>query len=164
MKISIKTIKKHGGRAYFLEIDFENLVNLHKFHNDLPFYPQRMKTEKVEKLGANLHDREEYVIHLRNLKPALNHVLLFKKVHRAIKFNQKACLKPLIDIEAELRKKAKNDFQKDFFKLINNAGFGKNMQNVVKRRYIKLVTTETRRKYLVSQPNYQTKKALLTIY
>ena len=85
-------------------------------------------------------------------------------MHRAIKFNQKACLKPLIDIEAELRKKAKNDFEKDFFKLINNAGFGKNMQNVVKRRYIKLVTTETRRKYLVSQPNYQTKKALLNIY
>ena len=44
MKISIKTIKKHGGRAYFLEIDFEHLVNLHKFHNDLPSFPQRMKT------------------------------------------------------------------------------------------------------------------------
>ena len=123
-----------------------------------------MKTEKVEKLGANLHDREEYVIHVRNSKPALNHVLLFKKVHRAIKFNQKACLKPLIDIEAELRKKAKNDFQKDFFKLINNAVFRKNMQNVGKHRYIKLVTIENRRKYLVSQPNYQTKKALLNIY
>ena len=76
-----------------------------------------MKTEKVEKLGANLHDREEYVIHVRNLKPALNHVLLFKKVHRAIKFNQKACLKPLIDIEAELRKKAKKWFWKRFFQV-----------------------------------------------
>ena len=111
-----------------------------------------------------MHDREEYVIHVRNLKPALNHALLFKKVHRAIKFNQKACLKPLMGINTDLRKKGKNDFQKDFFKLINNAGFGKNMQNVVKRRYIKLVTTETRRKYLVSQPNYHTKKALLNIY
>ena len=123
-----------------------------------------MQTEQVEKLWANLHDREEYVIHVRNSKPALNHVLLFKKVHRAIKFNQKACLKPLIDIETELRKKGKNDFEKDFFKLMNNAVFRKNMQNVGKHRYIKLVTIENRRKYLVSQPNYQTKKALLNIY
>ena len=164
MKISLKTIKKHGGRGYFLEIDFENLVNLHKFHNDLPFYSQIMRTEKVEKLAENLHDRGEYVVHVRNLKPALNHGLLFKKMHRAIKFNQKACLKPLIDINTELRKKAKNHFEKDFFKLMNNAGFGKNMQNVGKHRYIKLVTTEKRRKYLVSQPNYHTKKALLNIY
>ena len=85
-------------------------------------------------------------------------------MHRAIKFNQKAWLKPLIDINTELRKNPKNDFEKDFVKLMNNAVFGKKLENEQKHRYIKLVTTETRRKYLVSEPNYQTKKALLKIY
>ena len=115
-----------------------------------------MKIEKVEKLVANLHDKTEYVIHIRNLKQALNHRLVLKKVHRVIKFNQNAWLKPYIDMNTDLRKKAKNDFEKDFFKLMNNAVFGKTMENVRKHRDIKLVTTERRRNYLVSEPNYHT--------
>ena len=63
----------------------------------------------------NLHDKKEYVIHIRNLKQALNHVLVLKKVHGVMKFNQKVWLKPYIDRNTELRKKAKNDFEKDFF-------------------------------------------------
>ena len=117
-----------------------------------------MKIEKVEKLVANLHDKTEYVIHIRNLKQALNHGLVLKKVHRVIKFNQNAWLKPYIDMNTDLRKKAKNDFETDFLKLINNAVFGKTMENVRKHRDIKLVTTERRRNYLVSEPNYHTTK------
>ena len=82
-----------------------------------------MKIEKVEKLVANLHDKSEYVIHIRNLKQALNHRLVLKKVNRVIKFNQNAWLKPYIDVNTELRIKSKNDFQKDFFKLMNEAVF-----------------------------------------
>ena len=118
-----------------------------------------MKIEKVEKLVANLHDKTEYVIHIRNLKQALNHRLVFKKVHRVIKFNQNAWLKPYIDMNTDLRKKAKNDFEKDFFKLMNNAVFGKTMENVRKHRDIKLAITERRRKYLVPGPNYHTTKS-----
>ena len=77
-----------------------------------------------------------------------------KKAHRVIKFNQKGWLKLYIDMNTELRQKAKNNFQKDFFKLINNAVFGKAMENVD----IKLVTTERRRNYLVPEPNYYTTK------
>ena len=67
-----------------------------------------MKIEKVEKLVANLHDKTEYVINIRILKQALNHRLVLKKVHRVIKFNQNARLKPYIDINIDLRKKSKN--------------------------------------------------------
>ena len=115
-----------------------------------------MKIEKVEKLVANLHDKIEYVIHIKNLKQALNHRLVLKSVHRDIKFNQNAWLKPYIDIKTDLRKKAKNDFEKDFVKLMNNAVFGKTMENVRKDSDIKLVTTEKRRNYLLSEPNYHT--------
>ena len=52
-----------------------------------------MQFKKVKKLVTNLHDKTEYVIHIRNLKQALNHGLILKKVHRVIKFNQKAWLK-----------------------------------------------------------------------
>ena len=74
-----------------------------------------MKIEKVEKLVANLHDKTEYVIHIRNLKQALNHGLVLKKLHRVIKFNQNAWLKLYVDMNANLKKQAKNVFEKDFF-------------------------------------------------
>ena len=110
-----------------------------------------MKIEKVEKILSNLHDKTECVLHIRNLKQVLNHGLILKKVHRVIKFkrtkkkNQKACLKPYIDMNTKLRQKAKNNFEKDFFKLMNNAVFEKTMENVRKHRDIKLVTTKRRR-------------------
>ena len=105
-----------------------------------------------------MHDITEYVIHIRNLKQALNRGLILKKVHRVIKFNQKAWLKPYIDMDTKLRQKAKNNFEKDFLKLMNNIVFGKAIENVRKYRNIKLVTTERRRNYLVSEPNYHTNK------
>ena len=118
---------------------------------------ERIKIEKVEKLVANLHDKAKYVIHIRNLKQALTHGLVLKKVHRVIKFNGNAWLNPYIDMNTDL-KKAKNDFERDFFKLMNNEVFIKTMENLRKQRDIKLVTTERRRNYFVSKPNYQTTK------
>ena len=66
-----------------------------------------MKTEKVEKLVANPHDKEKYVIYIRNLKQALSHGLVLKRAHKAIKFTQKAWLKPYTDMNTELRKESK---------------------------------------------------------
>ena len=79
-----------------------------------------MKIEEVKKLVTNIHDKTVYVIHIRNLKQALNHALVSKNVHRA-------WLKPYIDMNNKLRQKAKNNFEKDFFKLMNNKLFGKTM-------------------------------------
>ena len=88
---------------------------LHKLHNGLSFLPERMKIEKVKKLVADLLDKTEYVMHIRNLKQALNHGLVFKKVHCVIKFNQDAWLKPYIDINTDLRKKKQKMALKKMF-------------------------------------------------
>ena len=126
--------------------------------SDLPFLPERIKIKKCNKLVCKAHDKKNYVVHIRALKQELNHGLILKKVHRVIQFNQKAWLKPYIDMNTKLRKEAKNDFEKDFFKLMNNSVFGKTMENVRKHRDIKLVTTEEKRIKLVSEPNYHTTK------
>ena len=119
---------------------------------------RRRKVEKVEKLICSIEDKKKYVIHIRALKQALNHGLKLKKVHRIIQFKQKAWLKVYIDMNTELRKNAKNEFEKNFFKLMNNSVFGKTMENVRNHRDIKLVTSDKRRKLLVSEPNYYSHK------
>ena len=112
---------------------------------------------------CNLRDKKKYVVHISILKQALDHGLKLKKVHRVIEFNQEAWLKKYIDINTELRKKASNDFEKDFFKLMNNAVFGKTMENVRKHRDIKLVKTDCKRNKQVSEPNDHTMKLILVL-
>ena len=77
----IKKYNEESDQGYFLQVDIQYLEKLHEFHNDLPFLPERMRIKKVEKLVTNLHNKTEYVIHIRNLKQALNHGLILKKVH-----------------------------------------------------------------------------------
>ena len=149
----IKSYNEESDEGYFLKVHVQYLEEFHELHNHLAFFLERMKIEKVEELVTNLHDKTEYVIHIRNLKQALNHELILKKVHRVIKFNQKPWLKLYIDMNTKLRQIIKNNFEKDSFKLINNAIFEKAMENVRKHRNIKLVTTERRRNYLASESN-----------
>ena len=103
-----------------------------------------------------ISNKKKYVTHINSLTQALNHGLKLKKIHRVIEFNKKEWLQPHIDKNNELRKAAKNDFEKDLFKLMNNSVFGKTMENIRKHRDIKLVTTDKKRSKLVSEPNYQT--------
>ena len=151
----IKNYNKESDEEYFLEVDVQYLEKLHDPYNHLPLLLEKKKIEKVEKLVAKLHEKTEYVIHIRNLKEALNHGLVLKKVHRVNKFNQNAWLKPCIVMNRDLRKKANNDFEKTFF---NNAVFKKAIENVRKYTDTKLVTTERKRNYLVSEPHYHTTK------
>ena len=154
----IKKYDEDSNIGHFLEVDAKYPKTLFNSHKDLPFLPDRKKVEKVEKLICSIEDKEKYAIHIRALKQALNHGLKLKKVHRVIQFNQKAWLKPYIDMNTKLRKDAKNEFEKDFFKLMNNSVFGKTMENVRNHRDIKLVTSDKRRKRLVLEPNYHSHK------
>ena len=154
----IKNYNENSDVGYFLEVDVGYPKKLFSAHKELPFLPERKKLEKVEKLVCNIGDKEKYVIHIRPLKQASNHGLILKEVHRVIQSNQEAWLKPYIDMNTKLRKEAKNEFEKGFFKLMNTSVFRKTMKNVRKHRDIKLVTTEEKRIKLVSEPNYHTTK------
>ena len=100
-----------------------------------------MTINKCTKLVCTVQDKENYVVHIRALEQALNHGLILKQAHEVIEFRQEAWLKPYIDINTEFRQEAKNQFEKDFFKLMINSMFGKTMENVRNHRDIKLVTT-----------------------
>ena len=126
----------------------------------MPFLSERIVINKTKKLDCNLHNKKSYVVHINILKQALNHGLKLKKVYRVIEFEQEAWLKKYIDFNTDLRAKATNDSEKDFFKLMNNAVFGKTMENVRKHRDIKLVKTDKKRNKLVSEPNYHTMKLI----
>ena len=147
----IKNYNENSDIGYFLEVDVEYPKKLFSSHKDLPFLPERKKLEKVEKLVCSIEDKEKYVIHIRALKQALNHGLVLKDVHRVIKFNQEAWLKPYIDMNTKLRKEAKSEFEKDFFKLMNKSVFGKTLENVKNHRDIKLATIEQKRVKLVKR-------------
>ena len=129
-------------------------------HSNLAFLPERMKINKWSKLVCTTQNKENYVIHIRALKQALNHGLKLTKVRRIIQFDQEAWLKPYIDMNTKLRKEAKKDFGKDFFKLMNNAVFGKTMENVTNHRDIKIVTNDKRRSILALEPNYHLSKRM----
>ena len=110
-----------------------------------------MKINQCYKLLCNLYDKNNYVVHVRSLNQILDHELILKKVYKVIQFNQEAWLKEYIEINTRLRTEAKNNFEKDFLKSMNNSVFGKTMENVRKHKDIKLVATYKKRNQLVSR-------------
>ena len=121
----IKNYDENNDKGYIFDVDVKYPKRLHELHRDLPLFPERMEINKCKKLVCNLYNKKKYVAHISTLKQSLNHGLKFKKIHRVIKFNQEAWLKPYIDMNTELRKLAKYGFEKDLFKLMNNSVFGK---------------------------------------
>ena len=139
-----------------LEVDLEYPENLHDLHNDYPFCPERVKCENnVEKLIPNLRNKIKYVIHYKNLIQCLKAGMKLKKIHSGIKFIESAWLKPYIEMNTNLRTQAKNNFEKDFFKLMNNSVFGKTMENIRNRVDVKLVNTEEKARKLIAKPNFK---------
>ena len=150
----IKSYNENNDKGYILEVDVKYPKRLHELHSDLPFLSEQMEVNKCNKLVCNLFNKKKYVAHINALKQALNHGLKLKKIHRVIEFNQEAWLKPYIHMNTELRKVAKNDFEKDLFKLMNNSVFGKTMENIRKHR--DKASNDRQKKKLVSEPNYHT--------
>ena len=148
-------LKNWKSMPCILEVDLTYPEKLHDLHNDYPLAPERLTVNKVEKLIPNLNDKTKYVIHHETLKLYLSLGLKLTKIHRGIKFEESAWLKPYIDLNTNLRAKATNDFEKDFFKLMNNSVFGKTMENIRNRVDIRLVTRESQAKKLTCKPNYQ---------
>ena len=156
----VKVYNKNDNKGYILDVDVDYPSKLQNLHSDLPFLPERMVINNTKKLVCNLNDKKNYIVHINVLKQALDHELKLKKVYRLIEFEQEAWLKEYIDINTELRKKATNHFEKEFFKLMNNAVFGKTMENVRKHRDLKLVKSDKKRNKLVSEPNFHTMKLI----
>ena len=169
----------NGRTGYILEVDLEYPKELHDLHNDYPLAPEVMnvksnmlsekqveiyklingskepKDEKTNKLILNLNDKNKYVVHIRTLQFYLKQELKLKKIHRAIKFEQKEILKPYIEFNTEKRKNARNDFEKDIFKLLNNAVFGKTMEDKRKHLDFEIVSDEKRFMKCVNSPSFK---------
>ena len=151
----ISELATRTDKSYILEVDVSYPKDIHYSHNDLPFMCERMEIDGVEKLVPNLKDKKNYVIHIQALNQALQHILRLDRIHRAIEFDQSPWLKTYIDFNTQLRMAATNDFEKDFFKLMNNSVFGKTMENIRKHRNIKLVTTEEKYLRMVMRLNFK---------
>ena len=165
---------ENSAKGLILEVDLEYPPELHHLHNDYPLAPEKMVVReemlsdysreilgregmtigKVQKLIPNLKDKEKYVLHYRNLQLYLKLGLKLKKIHRALEFSQSKWLEPYIAFNTQKRAKAKNAFEKDFFKLMNNSVFGKTMENLRKRSNIQLVTDPDRMLRLAARPTY----------
>ena len=141
--------------GYLLEVDVDYSKELHDSHNDLPFLCEKIRVNGVEKLVPNLFNKEKYVIHIKALKQALDHGLVLRKIHRVIQFKQSSWMKEYIDINTKLRTAAKNDFEKDFYKLRNNSVFGKTMENIRRHRGIRLVNNKEDYLKQVMKPNFK---------
>lgn len=161
LKEYIENLNKIG-KGCILEVDLEYPKELHDKHKDFPFCPEnaQVNNQKCSKLMNMVTDKNKYIIHYTNLLQALDHGLKLKKIHKILTFKESNWMEPYIMKNTNLRKKAKNDFEKDFFKLMNNAVFGKTMENIRNRVDIRLITDENKLQKYISQPHYKRYKII----
>ena len=177
---NLLNLNTEGDLGLILECDLEYPEETHEKFSDYPILPEKVKANKYKhsayseeiankynmsedkstKLLCTLDKKEKYVIHFKNLIFALKQGVKLTKIHRIIKFRQEAYMKPYIMFNTEKRTQAKNDFEKDFFKLMNNACFGKLMENLRKRQTVKLATNDKQIKKLTSKHNFISHKII----
>ena len=170
--INLGKYTENSIKGMILEVDLEYPTELHNSHNDYCVAAEKLRMTKnmlspyckqilekfnimigqVKKLIPTLADKQKYVLHYRNLQLYLDLGLKLKKVHRVLMFNQSPWLKKYIDFNTQKRTHAKNSFEKDFFKLMNNSVFGKTMENIRKRVDVQLVTSKEKLSKLASKP------------
>ena len=142
---------------FILEVDLEHPEELHNLHSDCPLTSECVKIGNVEKLIPNLNNKTNYVVHLENLKLYESLGLKITKIHRGIQFEQSAWLVDHINLKTKLRIKAKqsrNNFEVNFFKLMNNSVFGKTLENIRNRVGTRLISTEKVAQKLAAKPSY----------
>ena len=138
-----------------LEVDLEYPDELHDLHNEYPLAPEKLKIGKVDKLVPNLNNKTKYVLHYETLKLYLRLGLKLTKSHRGITFEERDFMKKYIKLNTDMRAKGTTDFEKDFYKLMNNSVFGKTMENVRNRVNVKLVTKEKTLGKLAKKANFK---------
>ena len=176
--LNLAKYEEDSNKGLILEVDLEYPEDLHDVHNDYPLAAEKVKvtenmlsdysqkiakkykisTGLVHKLIPTLSRKEKYVLHYRNLQLYIDLGLKLTKIHRVLEFNQSAWLKQYIDFNTQKRTNAKNAFEKDFFKLMNNSVFGKTMENIRKRVDVRLVTNEKKLLKMVAKPTYVSSK------
>ena len=173
--IDFTKVKDDADEGYILEVNLEYPEEIHDQHADYPLAPEhiqvtpdmlspyaksiaedlKLKGSFTTKLVPNLNDKNRYVVHYRNLKQYLSLGMKLSKIHRVLSFKQSPWLKSYIDFNTDKRKQARNDFEKDFYKLMNNSVFGKTMENLRKRVKIELVNNQKRAMKLSVKPSFQ---------
>jgi hypothetical protein len=170
------TVPDDASTGYILEVDLDYPDHIHNLHSDYPLAPESAVIDPTdlspytqslaEKLGisstggcrklvATLKPKRRYAVHYRNLKLYVQLGMVVTKIHRVISFKQSRWLKTYIDFNTEMRRLASNAFEKDFFKLMNNAVFGKTMENVRKHMNLKLVNERAKFRRMVSKPCFK---------
>ena len=180
VKVNNKVVNRILNRSsnslygYFLQVDLDYPEHLHDHHNDYPMAPERIKIEDdmlspysseikkeydiktggINKLAPNLMSKKNYVVHYRNLPCYLSQGLILKKVLRILEFKQRDWMKPYIDFNTQKRKEATNEADQNLFKLLNNAVYGKTIENKRKRIKIRITTNEKDFLKYASRPTY----------
>ena len=157
--------------GYILEVDMEYPHDLHELHNDYPLAPEKLLITKEmlspyiqsfpgphvssQKLVPNLNDKTKYVTHYVNLKLYTRLGMQLRRIHRILEFTQHPWMKPYIDFNTDKRRQATTDFERDFYKLMNNSVFGKTMENLRNRMNVDLVNDQNKVKKLIASPAFQ---------